>query len=325
MEDFSVIIVTYKRIQLLSQILSQLKHLNSVYVVINGDFSPTYHQVKKDNPNVTFLEGTFNTPGEARNFALRSVHTPWTLFLDDDVILPDNYLQYSKEIIKSLPEEIVCFGGPDQPIKNASIFQKSLGLTLSSPMATAHTRLRHTKGKKTIINGKENNLILCHLWIKTHFIKEHNIEFSPHLFRNEENLLISQITHHGGRAQYYPDLNVYHHRKTRIDHLTRAVFSSGKNRVKSFVMDKKLFHPLFLIPALWVLYLCFLLSGFAFEGRLIPLQAYLTLSVFMSIKVSQGNPIAFPLVLFYQFWMNIVYGLGILWGLFLSPLYRLRL
>lgn len=325
MEDYSVIIVTYKRIESLTQVLTQLNHLNNVFVVINGDHNPSYGPTKKEFPQVNFLEGSFKTPGEARNFALREIRTPWVLFLDDDVLLPENYLSLSDEIRASLEPEIVCFGGPDQPIENSNLFQQALSKTLSSPMATAHTRLRHSRGKKTIINGKESNLILCHLWMRTDFLKKNDLKFSPHLFRNEENLLISQITSLGGKGQYFSGLYVHHHRKSRLDHLTRAVFSSGKNRVKSFILDRSLFHPLYLVPAFWVLYLAFLGFDLPLKGKFIPLQIYITLSVFLSIKVCGERAKLFPLVLFYQIWMNFFYGLGILWGLFLSPLYRLRL
>jgi len=317
--SFSIIIVTYKRKDRLKALLLQLNELcqqTTKYIVVNGEALDQYTDLKNLCPHTHWLQGNFETPGMARNEALKKVSTDWVLFLDDDIVLPNDYFSSSFAAIENASKDTICIGGPDHSPLNGSIFQEALSLTLRSPMATAHTRLRHDRMTKEITQGHESNLILCHLWMRMDFQRKNKLFFSRHLFRNEENYLINQIIQHQGKALYSSKLFVYHYRKTRIDHLAQAVFSSGFHRVKSFSLSKKLFSFLFLIPAVWVVYLGLFTLGYASHHLL---TMYITLTLFISMKVSMERGALLPLVIIYQILMNFFYGLGVLWGLLRLP------
>lgn len=324
MKDVSVIIVTRKRQKLLERLLEQVTanaENCEVIVIINGD-NQDYQALKKRFP-IIWIEGTYKTPGLARNIGIEKASHQWLLFLDDDTELPSNFITNGLNLLSQEGENVVVLGGPDQTPPKANYFSKALNLALSSPMATAHTRLRHTTTVQNIQQGDESNLILCNLWVNSHFIKEHHIRFNENLFRNEENLFINEIMKHGGQVKYYPNLFIYHHRKTRLDQLFKAVFSSGKHRMKSALFSKNLFSPLFLIPSFFVLYLVGLPLLKELPHGFTPLKIYLTLSLFMSLKLGPG--LFWPMIFFYQIFINIGYGLGVLFGLFCLPFWSWRI
>lgn len=326
MNEISVIIVTHNRPKRLETLLSQINEQfnNTEIIIVLNDCSPESYQRLKELPNTHWIEGKFTTPGAARNKGLTTASKEWILFLDDDVELPSDFSAKAKSYFEEQGKQADLFGGPDQDREDSGILAKALSLTLTSPMATAHTRLRHTNKTQEIKPGDESNLILCNLWVKRDFLEKNSLSFNDQLFRNEENLFITQALSQNGVAWYIPELYVYHERKTGLVSLGKAVFSSGKNRIKSLAFSFKLFNPLFLVPAGFVLYLMAIPLIFNQPHILTPLKVYLTLSLFMSLKVSLQYQRIWPLVLLYQVFINIFYGLGILWGLLSFPLWLWR-
>lgn len=327
MKDISIIIVTHNRIKQLELLLGQIKDQftsSEVIVVINNDDPESYKSLKGKFA-VNWILGDFSTPGSARNLGIKNSTKDWILFLDDDVELPQDFSSKAESYYTQLKGEAVIFGGPDQNKADSSILNRALSLTLTSPMATAHTRLRHTLISQEIKPGDESNLILCNLWVKKSFLEKSSLLFNDHLFRNEENLFITEALSKNGNAWYVPELYVFHERKTGFFSLGRAVFSSGKHRVKSLIFSSKLFNPLFFVPAFFVLYLILIPFIRRIGYIYTPLEIYLTLSIFMSIKVSLGHRGMWPLVFFYQIFINVLYGLGTLWGLLSLPFWLIRI
>lgn len=333
MKDVCFIIITHNRRDLLEKLLSSLvrefpflSH-DQVVIVVNGDGLLPYKSLK-ERFRFKYLNGNFKTPGVARNFALNNTNEEWVVFLDDDTELPHGYAKKFDEVFFGYKDQYQVIGGPDQTNQSANFFEKALGQALSSPMATAHTNKRHSQHIANKITGEEGNLILCHLIVNRLFLKKMNLEFNPSLFRNEENLLINQIIKSGGKCLYRRDFFVYHKRKTRIDQLARSSFSSGKNRVRSAIYGPNLLRPIFMIPALFVLYLVLLATPFkdAFSNlAYLPLVSYLILTVLFTVIYGKRNfrsSLGISLLAgFYQLLLNIFYGLGILTGLILLPIW----
>ena len=319
MTSLSIIIVTHNRIEMLKALLSCLSKSDATLqvIVINNSNDP----IKLDDRNIKVVNSKHSTPGEARNTGLKHAQSEWVLFLDDDVMLPKNYLKQGLSLIESYDKNLDIIGGPDQTPIDASFFQECLGLSLKSPMTTARTRYRHSLEDKKIVPGDEKNLILCHLWVKKSFLDKAQIKFNAHFFRNEENILITEAIKKGAVALYRSDLFVYHHRKSNLLALAKSTFSSGKFRAKSFFYSSALFDPLFLVPSLWVIYLVsipFILYRVPFA--LAPLIAYVALTTFFSLKIAKGRPLKGVFIVGYQIFINLIYGLGVLYGLTLDRL-----
>lgn len=331
MENVSIIIVTKGRPELLEKLLLSLeKYLyeNEIIILINdaGFIDQKYISLKTtfSSENIHWIHQQFKTPGLARNAGVTKSSHNWLLFLDDDVTLPSDFLSQGIEDLKSLEKDQVIMGGPDQDVENSNIFEKALSLTLTSPMATAHTRFRHKKSPDVILKGDETNLILCNLWVHRSVFEEHQIRFRESFFRNEENVFISDAQSKNLKAIYNPKLSVFHKRKTRFYQLGKALISSGRHRVKSLLIHFEPKHLIFMIPAVWVLYL----SGFQFFNTLpygaLPLQLYIALTLFISLKITSKQPQLLGLVILYQVFINLFYGLGILFGLCSLPFWSLR-
>lgn len=330
MKNISIIIVTHNRVfalkNLLKQIFqsSELTNIVEVIVIFNNDSEANYSAIEAEFKNSCHLiRGSFKTPGLARNRGIHQASGEWLLFLDDDISLPPFFFESFQSLVKKHPDAEII-GGPDQTPPESNYLAQALGLALTSPMATAHTQKRHSLiNDKDVITGSESNLILCNLWIKSKVFREHKLKFHDGFYRNEENVLLSQSMEKGVKAVYSPEFFVYHFRKTNPFLLLRAVFSSGKHRIKSFLISPSLFKPIFLIPALWVLYLISLVFINLNRFSLSPLVIYLSLSILFSGKVAKDKPQLFIGVLFYQIFINLAYGLGVLFGLTLLPSWKL--
>lgn len=92
----SSLILNLNRFKQIQTILVHDVHDSESSILIDS----LLHKLPKDR--LTFLEGTFGSPGEARNSALELVATPWVIFTDgDDSIFPDKYLQILHAAIES--------------------------------------------------------------------------------------------------------------------------------------------------------------------------------------------------------------------------------
>lgn len=85
----------------LSQLLQEVSSVEQIELIIVHDVQDENSAKLIDSivarlpvPKITLLAGFFGNPGEARNFALKHVTTPWLIFTDgDDRIFPDAYLK----------------------------------------------------------------------------------------------------------------------------------------------------------------------------------------------------------------------------------------
>ncbi len=315
---FSVIIVTHQRVQSLDLCLKSLLQQKSVtefelLVVLNGPDEASAELLRQKKIPFIALDKKM-TPAGARNLAAKQSQGKWLLFLDDDVILPENYF---KKAFSHLQKQIEILGGPDQTPPTADEFEQALGLALSSPLATAHTHKRHYKGKENEV-GSEEKFILCHLWIlRETFL---SVFFDERFFRNEENVLLHILK--DKPMLYSPDLFVYHQRKANFFKLAPAVFSSGRHRIRSFFLYPDSFKFLYLAPLFFVLYL-FSLIFISQIWALLPLVIFFILSFFFAFK--RGGFGLGPMILSYQIFINLSYALGSFYGIFESLIFYKQL
>lgn len=301
----SIVIVTFKRPKLLARCLDSIaaatgKPPHEILVVINGSDSKSSELVSKHSTQLIQLKARV-TPGEARNRAAAKATGEYILFLDDDVYLPPHYFEKASEYYSS--SKVDVFGGPDQTATDACFFERAIGTALTSPMATASTRYRHQKATLELA-GNEQNLILCALWIKKELF--HKVEFDPRFFRNEENVLLSQLQN--PVIEYDSELWVEHKRKTDVLQLSRAIGGSGYYRMKMFYHFKAP-HPLYFVPLLFVCYLAILPFATS-ETFIFPLALYLLLNGITSLTLGRRELALIPFIMGYQFLINVSYGIG---------------
>lgn len=167
------------------------------------------------------------TPAAARNSLLKDSSDGWILFLDDDAAVKENYFLQFLEVIKNNPD-LKVFGGPNLNFEGSSTSEQLQGLVLGSWWAAGPFSARYSS-KPFHQTKKTSSLILCQLWIKKDSSEE--ILFSPDLVCAEENELFSR-TYKSRNISffYFPQLIVFHHRRSNIQDFFKQTIKFGKGR-----------------------------------------------------------------------------------------------
>ncbi|MCB0344641.1 MAG: glycosyltransferase [Bdellovibrionales bacterium] len=318
----SIVIVTYGRLKLLERCIASIeaavgsRHFEIV-LIVNQDAqtlpdSKLEFVAKRKSLHVERVQPQHS--GAARNKALPLVRGDWICFLDDDVELCPEYFKIAEETMAAYPNAEVI-GGPDTTAKEASSFQRAVGLAYSSYFCTGATRRRHSTVGGVIPDVDETSLILCNLWIRTSVFASGAYRFPPELNRNEENVLLSELHSAGVKMVYQPALVVLHERKKSFKELWIPVFRSGFNRFRSFFFDSSIVSPAFFVPMLFVYYLIALLVH-PHGWLALPLLMYLLLNLAFSLRaaIKAEQLLLTPTIMSVTFFVHVAYGLGSICG-----------
>lgn len=321
-----VVIVTFSRQELLKALLLSLPStgIERVTIVINGPDHSTHQLIN------SMAQSHFHmihcpvamSPAAARNLALKNSSAEWLLFLDDDVLLPPGYIERAFTFISNHPKAI-AFGGNDSAYPNCSTWELSLNLTLTSILATAHTRYRHGPERATTHRlAQESDLTLCNLWIKNNLLKEHHLTFNESFYRNEENVLLDEIGRYNKEIYRCHDLFVYHRRRPHLFAAMKSVFRSGQYRLKSLIKSRKIKNILHIIPLAALLFFIASLMSNPLVFTVGLLMIYLVVVSFVSLKVAQKHQRIdlYGHILLNHIGINLAYALGSLWGIVTFPI-----
>lgn len=286
---FSIVIITSKRAQklvaCLNSILNQ-KPCDEIVVVVNGEDSKTnYLLSNKYSEKVKIISlKSHVTPAHARNIAIKSSRFDYILFLDDDTILPENYINKSLKILDTYKPDVL--GGPDTTKIDATYFEKAFGVALLSPFMTGPTRFRHKKlSLSKLEESDEFKLILCHMWFKRSLFSADKFSFDSEYGRNEENKLLAQLKEENKKIYYDPSLYVFHNRKQNFTKIHDAYSKSGYYRFKMcFEGHNKRWY--YFASPLVLLLLLFFMGIFMPEGAIFVLVCLLFVSLVSAIYVT---------------------------------------
>lgn len=310
---FDIIIVTYNRESLLKNCIESIlsnepSELRSIIIVNNGGREVSNH-FEMDNLIIEQISIPKVSPGEARNVGISHSKADYLLFLDDDTCVPTSY--FPTALSHLCDKSVDVLGGPDKTFTNATFFQRSLGIALSSPLSTGPTMLRHCRSEKRVIEGSEINLILCHLWFKSSLFKTESFLFNKQYFRNEENVLLEQLRLAKKNMVYDSELSVFHYRKDNAFEIFRVTFLSAFFRKKSFIRGDSRVDPLFFVPSTVIILLLFLII-LSPETFAIFSLCYVAVSAAIYLVSRQGSLSEKLLAIAIQLEINIAYALGFL-------------
>lgn len=318
---YQIILITWRRKNLLRKCLHSLHRCgidftSQVILIINGRDLETIEMLEREFPELGYEQISKTSPAEARNKAIKKSQADWLYFLDDDSWVNDDYFKKAESTLNQL-KDAAAFGGPDLTPENSSPLQIAIGRTLKSPMATASTRYRHNTSENASLEPAlcdEKKLILCNLWLNMKVLRKYNLMFPSELARNEENLLLYQLSKYEEKMFYIEGLNVYHQRSNDYKNVFRKAWLSGFHRVKSFLAEPSSIELVFFVPGLFVLYLLSLPLFFSWIYAF-PLFLYLFLVLAFTIKVGTlRRPLELMRIYILHIVINVAYGLGTLSG-----------
>jgi GT2 family glycosyltransferase len=265
--------------------------------------------LKIDCYEVFLSEGC--APSRQRNLAAREASGDILYFLDDDSIINPNNLTLCSSVMEDAAVSVA--GGPSLTPTTDTWLQKLFGRALASPFGSGPVRNRYQmSGKSRETTDKE--LILCNLAVRrSDFLKLGG--FDERLYPNEENELLVRVRQAGHKLIHLPDMCVYRSQRQSVTAFIRQMFAYGRGRAQQTLLSGE-FSFLSFIPMFFLLYLAFPLILVSHVIILIPLYAYLLLTLLFAVIecIRSGTISSLLLVLIYPL-MHLVNGAGLLIGL----------
>ena len=258
-------------------------------------------------------------PGVKRNAGLKAIHGELVYFLDDDSVpVPDNVRRALRHF--SDPQ-VKMVGGPNVCPEDAPLFERVLGLVMSSWLAFGPSRARYWPVGKLRECG-EKELISSHLIARRNAVME--VGFDPKLWPNEENAMMNGVKQRGGKLLYDPEFLSRRRPRRTLSTYAKMLLFYGGGRAHQFRLYPTADAVVNFIPPLFCLYLLamlFLIVAFASMKTamllsLLPLALYLLVVLGQTICVAGRSNLglallAMPLMVL----TNILYGLGFWRGL----------
>ncbi len=262
-------------------------------------------------------------PSNNRNRGAEKANGKFIVFIDDDALIDKFHLKRIENFFEKYPN-IDIVGGPQLTPRDDKLFGKLSGYALSSFFYGGPLCNRYKKGKINF-NANENYLTSANLICKKQIFKK--IKFNPKLWPGEDPEFLANAKNHGFKIVYSPNIFIYHRRRNNLKKLIYQFYNYGKTRIEKEKFRKADFSLMFMIPALFFLYLYIIaylllisiISSYFILGYIVsaPLIAYILLSLLFSFiqTIKNKNPLLLFVLPFIFVIIHLSYGLGIIIGL----------
>ena len=206
-------------------------------------------------------------PGQNRNSLVLHARAPVVAFLDDDVTIPEGFLEAATDALAD--GGVGVAGGPNLTPPGSPAFEHLSGRVLASAAATGPVRHRYRTRRPG--PATERSLTLCNLVVRRHLLEPS--PFDAELKCAEENELLLRLAREGVRMAYVPELAVYHHRRESVSAYGRQMAKYGFGRGQLLA---RAFYAKQTTYALPLLVLCVLVAALAFAPKvgLVALAVY---------------------------------------------------
>jgi len=213
-------------------------------------------------------------PSAQRNAGMQAALGELIYFLDDDSV-PDP-ANLRRAAAHFADPQVKMAGGPNLCPPDAPGLEQVFALVLGSWLAFGPSRARYAP-VGAARQSSEKELILCNLIARREAMLELG-GFNEALYPNEENALMDELQHRGGKLIYDPRLIVYRRPRSSLRAFARMVRTYGRGRAEQLRVNPtpgsavNFVPPLFLIYLVAVPFLVFL-TPFG-NGWLLPLAFY---------------------------------------------------
>ncbi len=251
-------------------------------------------------------------PSENRNKCIKKAKHPYIYFLDDDGIIPKDFLENANKLLQK-HKDIDALGGPQLTPHDDKTFARISGYALESFFGCFKMAKRYKQGELDL-DTDEMSLTTANFCAKKEIFKKVGY-FNPKLFPGEDPEMFDRIKKAKFKIAYSPTQIMYHRRRPDLKGLVQQIFKYGNVRLKKEKILNQKPKPVFLIPSIFVLYLITLPVTLVLHSVfLIPLLIYLIVAIINSVAIAIKNKSLFSIVLlpFIYLFIHIAYGLGII-------------
>jgi len=253
--NYSIIIPVYNRPEEVKELLESLacQTYSAFEVIIVEDGSErTCREIVEQYTSRLFIAYYLKKnsgPGLSRNYGAERAKGDYLLFLDSDCVLPPLYMEKINKALSQSPADI--FGGPDRADETFSLIQRAINYSMTSFLTTGGIR----GGSKRMDQFYPRSF---NLGIRRD-IFERIGGFSSMRFGEDLDLSI-RVKKAGYASAYFPELWVYHKRRTNLKQFYKQVYNSGCARITLWRKYPETLKCVHLLPALFILFCIITLS-----------------------------------------------------------------
>ena len=316
---YSIIVATYNRIAELRELIDSLELLEfdpsefELLVVDDGSDDGTETFVSRiEAPfEIQYLKQSNQGPGAARNLGMENARGEYFIFVDSDVILPENYLQaIDSHVGENRPD---AFGGPDDSHPSFGDFLLAVNYSMTSFIGTGGSR--GSKKSVTRFYPRSFNMGL-------HRNVYRKIGGMGSLRHGQDMDFSARIYREGFKVDFIEEGVVYHKRRTSLGRFFKQIFNWGVARINLGRRYSEMLKPIHFFPAGIVLGVAILalFSGFvpfATEALMAAGLVALAVGLFACIQsfARYGKWSVALLSIVTLFTQVFAYGLGVLFAL----------
>ena len=246
-----------------------------------------------------------------RNICIKKAKNPYIYFLDDDGIIPKDFLSKANEFFQK-HKKIKSMGGPQLTPKDDKTFAKISGYTQESFLGSFKMGQRYKLGEVNL-DADELSLTTANFCAKKEVFKKVGL-FNTELWPGEDPEMFDRIKRIY-KIAFNPTTIIYHRRRPTLKGLCKQIYNYGKVRQKKEAILGQTASPVFYIPAIFTLYLISLpLTLLLSTLFIIPIIIY-TLAIIANgihITIKEKSPLSLILVPIINLFIHISYGLGII-------------
>ncbi len=308
--DFSFIIPVYNRADELAELLDSFRAMDktdATYEIIVADdgssenIRPVAEQYG-DLP-VNYFRQANAGPGAARNAAMERARGRYFVILDSDVLLPADYFEKLMRAVEQFPRAGML-GGSDASDRSFTGFQKAVDLTMTSFCTTGGIR-GAKKSTGRFVPRSFNMVVRRDVW-------EQIGGFSD-MHPGEDPEWVYRAWDAGFRTVAVPELQVFHKRRINLGSFWKQVLRFGRARAILTRIFPQYFSPVYLAPAVFVLWTLTAVTGPWFFRWT---WAAYVLCAYVEFMLRSANPLLALQALFLMFVQQTGYALGFLQGWF---------
>lgn len=251
----SIIVPVYNRADEIDEFLGSCSMQKSknfeVIIVDDGSTDNLKEIVEKYKPklDIYYFYEQNRGPGAARNMGMDKANGRWFVFIDSDCTISPDYIANLEAHLKK--EDFDAFGGPDTYREDFLPFLKAVNYSMTSFIGTGGTR--GSKKSVTKYYPRSFNMgIKREVYERIGGMKDlrhgQDMEFSNRIYKADF------------KVKFFPDVFVYHRRRTNLRRFFKQIFNWGATRVNLGRLDKEMLKPVHALPAvLLLIFICTIL------------------------------------------------------------------